>query len=314
MSNELVVISNNQVPVFKNKELNEITKKIAELDNNVRVNYFKIAIELRWVKDLELYKEDGFVSVTEYANKIFGYSKATVSKMIKIVTNEYLLDDGTGTVFEKEDGQDFSLFQLEELLYLPRGEVVDLIQEGKITPSMTKYEIRDIVKAKKNQDIIDISASSISSVQSEQELKESDSTMVSSTNLSGSESVESSITGTNLSGDSTIVSSTTGLDDSDSLVQSESTMGGSNSEMPVEGSRIAQERFSSDLGSLDSQEGKKGLEGLMRDIPKELRNYILMLEEENKRLKEENFRLAHPVKRKRGRPRKERNDRNDKTN
>ena len=274
MSNELVVISNNQVPVFKNKELNEITKKIAELDNNVRVNYFKIAIELRWVKDLELYKEDGFGSVTEYANKIFGYSRATVSKMIKIVTNEYLLDDGSGTVFEKEDGQDFSLFQLEELLYLPRGEVVDLIQEGKITPSMTKYEIRDIVKAKKNQDIIDISASSISSVQSEQELKESDSTMVSSTSFSVSESEESA------------------------------TISGK----PVEGSRIAQERFSSDLGSLDSQEGKKGLEGLMMDIPKELREYILMLEKENKRLKEENYRLAYPVKRKRGRPRKERND------
>ena len=148
MSN-VIVVNNSQVPTFQNEELNKATKAILEYDKNIRMNYFKIADALRWVKGLELYKEDGFKSVSEYASQVFGYEKSTVSRMIKIA-EDYLLEDGSSTVFVQE-GKDFSISQLREVLALPRGDVVDLVQEGQITPDMTKDQIRAVVKAKKNE-------------------------------------------------------------------------------------------------------------------------------------------------------------------
>lgn len=154
---DLVVYTEDNVrviPSFKNEELRVATEKIVEFIRGAGINYFKIAAELKWVKGLELYKEDGFSSVYDYAEKVFGYSKSSVVRMIKIA-EEYLLEDGSSSVFVGEK-KDFSISQLRELLSLPRGDVVDLVQEGQITPDMTKDQIRSVIKAKKSK-TIDIS-------------------------------------------------------------------------------------------------------------------------------------------------------------
>lgn len=101
-----------------------------------------------------MYKEDGFGSVYDYAERVFGYSRTSVVRMIK-TANLYLEKDGSSTIFLKE-GKDFGISQLRELLSLPKSEVIDLVEEGKITPEMTKDQIREAVKAKKSK-VIDIS-------------------------------------------------------------------------------------------------------------------------------------------------------------
>lgn len=154
---DLVVYTEDNVrviPSFKSEELRVATERIVEFIRGAGINYFKIAAELKWVKGQELYKEDGFSSVYDYAEKVFGYSKSSVVRMIKIA-EEYLLEDGSSSVFVGEK-KDFSISQLRELLSLPRGDVVDLVQEGQITPDMTKDQIRSVVKAKKSK-TIDIS-------------------------------------------------------------------------------------------------------------------------------------------------------------
>lgn len=325
MSN-VVVVNSNQVPTFQNEELNKATREIFEYDKNIRLNYFKIADALRWIKGLELYKEDGFKSVSEYASQVFGYEKSTVSRMIKIA-EDYLLEDGSSTVFVQE-GKDFSISQLREVLALPRGEVVDLVQEGQITPDMTKDQIRAVVKkAKKNQkssnqnDIsveeenIAINESCASATGENRGINLGDSSIGESseqTNLSDDNSVSSSGESTNESIESQTPSQTAqnALESTfDSSLVSEYQ---DSSETSSEGLQS----FSGDNNSISSleEEHELKLEELIENSPKELRDYILLLEEEVKRLKEENFKLAHPVKRGRGRPRKERNDRNDKTN
>ena len=149
---DLVVYTEDNVrviPSFKNEELRVATERIVEFIRGAGINYFKIAAELKWVKGLELYKEDGFSSVYDYAEKVFGYSKSSVVRMIKIA-EEYLLEDGSSSVFVGEK-KDFSISQLRELLSLPRGDVVDLVQEGQITPDMTKDQIRLVVRARKSK-------------------------------------------------------------------------------------------------------------------------------------------------------------------
>ena len=314
MSN-VVVVNSNQVPTFQNEELNKATREIFEYDKNIRLNYFKIADALRWIKGLELYKEDGFKSVSEYASQVFGYEKSTVSRMIKIA-EDYLLEDGSSTVFVQE-GKDFSISQLREVLALPRGEVVDLVQEGQITPDMTKDQIRAVVKAKKNQkssnqnDIsveeenIAINESCASATGENRGINLGDSSIGESseqTNLSYDNSVSSSGESTNESIESQTPSQTAqnALESTfDSSLVSEYQ---DSSETSSEGLQS----FSGDNNSISSleEEHELKLEELIENSPKELRDYILLLEEEVKRLKEENFKLAHPIRRKRGRPRK----------
>lgn len=337
---DLVIYTDNNVkviPTFQNEELRVATEKIVEFIRGAGINYFKIAVQLKLVKDLELYKEDGFESVYDYAERVFGYSKTSVVRMIK-TANLYLSQDGSSTIFLKE-GKDFGISQLRELLSLPKSEVIDLVEEGKITPEMTKDQIREAVKAKKSK-VIDIS----------EEEKSDNSSTVESDNLSA----ETPLQAAQIALEST----------SDSLVVS-------NYQTPSEGSRMSQNSLSDNsyqpisnsdidfmIGLLNEEEEypsvpyelrfynckkeyseSKRLEEIELDelvysdivgrLPKELKDYIELakkeikrlnhfrtieseqlneeirkLKEEISRLKEENYKLLHLEKRKRGRPRK----------
>lgn len=373
MSN--VVVNSNQVPTFQNEELNKATREIFEYDKNIRLNYFKIADAFRWIKGLELYKDDGFKSVSEYAGQVFGYEKSTVSRMIKIA-EEYLMEDGSSTVFVQE-GKDFSISQLREVLVLPRGEVVDLVQEGQITPDMTKDEIRAVVKAKKNQKssnqndisvkeeniVINQSCASAtqenkgisslehelkcseesisSSVYQEHELKQSD-------NLSSETSSHTAQNALESLSNSSVV-----LDTSEGSRTSQNSLSDSSGYQPISNNDIdfmiaqlagdeeSKEEYPlvsyefiffncrkevSELKRVDSVElDELVYSDVLGKLPSELKDCFELLRKEIKRLnhfrhlesarmeelireierlKEENFKLLHPVKRGRGRPRK----------
>ena len=143
---ELVVMNRVVVPTFQNKELEESVKKIVECSRNIVVNHFQIAYELAVIKRTESYREDGYESVTEFAEKVLGFSKTSTSMAIK-VAERYLIDEGTrvATSFLRE-GADFSFNQLRETLPLSERKVSELVFDKKLNSGMTVKEIRELIR------------------------------------------------------------------------------------------------------------------------------------------------------------------------
>ena len=316
MSNELVVVNRLEGITFQNEYLAESVRKIIECSRNIIANHFQIAYELASIKKLELYKEDGYESVADFAEKVFGFSKTSTSLAIK-VAERYLIDEGDqiATTFF-DTGTDFSFNQLIETLPLSERRVNSLVFDKKLRPTMTVKQIRTLVQEEKkkgnnqsfdieteenrgiNLEIIDISASSSSSVQSdsssEHELKDVIASSISSVQ-SGQELKEENRES---------ISSSQGSMSLNSEKPQNAPESTSNYQETSQSLSTGLQSFSDSSSEQElKQEKNKDLEELIRGVPKELREYILMLEEENKKLREEIIRLT-PVKRKRGRPRK----------
>lgn len=60
-----------ETPKFLSVELNKATKTIISAGEGINKNMRKIALTLFHVSDSECFKEDGFISVVEYAKKDF---------------------------------------------------------------------------------------------------------------------------------------------------------------------------------------------------------------------------------------------------
>lgn len=292
MSNELVVVNKLEVPVFQNEYLAESVRKIIECSRNIVVNNFQIAYELASIKKLELYKEAGYESVADFAEKVFGFSKTSTSMAIK-VAERYLINEGDriATTFLDNTGTDFSFNQLIETLPLSERRVNSLVFDKKLRPTMTLKQIRAVVQEEKNKginlgdsslehELKDVIAR-ISSVQSGQELKEekSDNLSEDRESISSSQEEEHELK-------QEIPSDTAQIALESKENSSRVSEYQNSSETLSEGFRIAENSLSDDLEE------------------HELKEYVELLKKEIKRLKEENYKLAHPIKRGRGRPRK----------
>lgn len=136
---------------FNNKKLNTATNNIMKYTDGIKKNLLMIACELKRIKDDELYTDDGYTSVSDYANKVLGYSRANTSKLVAVA--ERFVEKGQkNTIFLTEDGKDFTVGQLTEMLPLPKDEIIEMVNDGELTPKMTTKEIREQVKAHKEVD------------------------------------------------------------------------------------------------------------------------------------------------------------------
>ena len=97
--------------------------------------YIGIGFFLRKVRDKEMYLEDGYKDIHDFAMNEFGMSKSTVNHCIRI--NEQFSIDGNSPVID-ERYKDFSKSQLQEMLYIPEDKRED------VTPDMTVKEIRSM--------------------------------------------------------------------------------------------------------------------------------------------------------------------------
>lgn len=98
-------------------------------------DYIAIGYYLKYVRDHELYLEDGYKDVFEFADKEYSMKKPTVNHCIKVNT-EFSLDGNSPMPDEKY--KDFSRSQLQELLYVSEKD------RDIVTPTMTIKEIRKI--------------------------------------------------------------------------------------------------------------------------------------------------------------------------
>ena len=97
--------------------------------------YIGIGFFLRKVRDNEMYLEDGYKDIHDFAMNEFGMSKSTVNHCIRI--NEQFSIDGNSPGID-ERYKDFSKSQLQEMLYIPVDKRED------VTPDMTVKEIRSM--------------------------------------------------------------------------------------------------------------------------------------------------------------------------
>ena len=148
-----------QEPVFydtnhiNNVKLKKHTQAIIDLQNANTRNNFAIAVHLKVIRDEELFIDDGYTDVFDYAKKILDFSKVYVYK--NIVNAEKFIEVkkiGKNTIYTSNlphDKKDFTSGQLIELQGLEYDTAKKLVEDGIINSDMTTKEIRNIVKEHK---------------------------------------------------------------------------------------------------------------------------------------------------------------------
>lgn len=145
MSTEIITIAkanilNVEPDNFKDQRLAVATAEIRKIYENAyeyadRKNR-QVATILARVADEKSYEQDGFKSVAEYANTMFGIARQ----------NAYALATA-GKVYNDEEAPDalkaFSPSKLVEVANVPRETIVAAIENGEISPDSTQKDLRE---------------------------------------------------------------------------------------------------------------------------------------------------------------------------
>ena len=99
--------------------------------------FITIGYYLKLIRDNEMYRQDGFKDIWEFAQDTYGISKSTCSRWMAM--NDKFSQDGNSP-YLKEEYRDFGKSQLQEMLYLTDEQM------EQARPDMTAKEIREIRK------------------------------------------------------------------------------------------------------------------------------------------------------------------------
>ena len=114
----------------------DTTKRIIRADlANMQRSFIDIGCQLMQVRDRELYKDGGYESVWDFAEKEFGIQRSTASRWMKMCQK---FSVGGSSPVLKDEYKDFGKSQLQEMLYLEDEQLEE------VTPGMTVKEIRDL--------------------------------------------------------------------------------------------------------------------------------------------------------------------------
>lgn len=118
-----------------NTRYQEVKSNIRDRLQNMKNDYVAIGYHLREVLNDELYLEDGYKNVHEFAQSEFGMKKATVNHCIRI-NMEFSVGGNSPEIDDKYS--EFSKSQLQELLYIQKEK------REEVTPDMTVRQIREM--------------------------------------------------------------------------------------------------------------------------------------------------------------------------
>lgn len=145
-----IIIRTNEIPTFNNKKLNTASKKIAKIGTTVRKNLFELGAVLSEVNENELYIDDGFKNVAEYAEKTFGIKKSTTYNLVRI-GSEFTAPELESNL-PHDEGNDFTTTQIVKIFPIKEhNKIVELVEAEKITPDMSCKEIEKAVKEALNE-------------------------------------------------------------------------------------------------------------------------------------------------------------------
>lgn len=131
---------------FKNKKLNEISIRIAKIGDDMGKKNMELAKLLGTVKRDELFKDDGFKSVAEYADSTFGIQKSLAYQLAKVGERFYLSDNATA----KTVSGMLPPSNLAELVNMKDEDIQKAIDAKEITPSTTQKTLRSVAAGVKH--------------------------------------------------------------------------------------------------------------------------------------------------------------------
>ena len=99
--------------------------------------FITIGYYLKLIRDNEMYRQDGFRDIWEFAQDTYGISKSTCSRWMAMNDK---FSQGGNSPYLKEEYRDFGKSQLQEMLYLTDEQM------EQARPDMTAKEIREIRK------------------------------------------------------------------------------------------------------------------------------------------------------------------------
>ena len=139
---------------FLNGGLEEATKEIFRLASEIRRNFYHVARVLNRVNNERLFVDDGFMSVTEYAEKTFGFKKTLCYNLLQI-GETYTAEDANESNLPHDKTKDYTSGQLGVMLPYEEETVRRLADEEEITPYMTVKAIKKRLKAEEEPEEVE---------------------------------------------------------------------------------------------------------------------------------------------------------------
>ena len=103
----------------------------------MKMNFIAAGYYMKYIRDRELFREDGYESIWEFAEDNYGIKKSTASRWMAM--NDKFSQGGNSPILA-EEYRGFEKSQLQEMLYLDDKQIET------VTPDMTVKEIREVRK------------------------------------------------------------------------------------------------------------------------------------------------------------------------
>lgn len=116
------------------------------IKDNVRTmarSFIAVGYYLKQIRDREMYREDGYASIWDFARETYGMSRTTASRWMEM--NDRFSEGGNSPILG-EKYQEFGKSQLQEMLYLPEEKLEE------VKPEMTVAQIRGLKDQEKRRE------------------------------------------------------------------------------------------------------------------------------------------------------------------
>lgn len=122
---------------YENMTYQEAKDILREKMYNLKMNFIAAGYYLKYIRDHEQFREDGYESIWEFAEDNYGIKKSTASRWMAM--NDKFSQGGNSPILA-EEFRGFEKSQLQEMLYLDDKQIET------VTPEMTVKEIREVRK------------------------------------------------------------------------------------------------------------------------------------------------------------------------
>ena len=142
---EVVTVKDMGTFSFKSTKLAEYSRQIASLGSEIASKNIEIAKILGHVLTEKCYEEDGFKSVADYAEQVFGIKKQSAYQMANVGAKFYNTENETA----KKAAAILPPSNLAEIVNMSEDEIKKEIEAGNISENSTQKELREVAKGYK---------------------------------------------------------------------------------------------------------------------------------------------------------------------
>ena len=122
---------------YENMTYDEAKRILREKLDYMKKNFIAAGYYMKYIRDNELFRQDGYESIWEFAEDNYGIRKSTASRWMAM--NDKFSQGGNSPILA-EEFRGFEKSQLQEMLYLDDKQIET------VTPEMTVKEIREVRK------------------------------------------------------------------------------------------------------------------------------------------------------------------------